>query len=52
MRHLDAISFIGYFIKLRLGVALGLYYTAEPLGLAWRWRKWRYIQRVRRGRRL
>jgi hypothetical protein len=44
MRHLDAVPFLGYFIKLRLRVALGMHYTAAPLGLTWRWHHYRAIK--------
>src|SRR5262245_59411505 len=50
MRHLDVIPFISYFIGLRLRVAFGMHYTADPLSVIWRWHHWRAIREHQRYR--
>jgi len=40
----NAISFILYFVKLRISVSLGQYYTANPIDISWRWRLWNRLQ--------
>ena len=50
VRHLEVIPFLFHFIRLRLSVAIGLFYTAEPLGISWRWRQWRYVRKVQDAR--
>ena len=35
-----SLSFIPYYLKLRLGVLTGRRRTPRPLGLGWRWRDW------------
>lgn len=47
---IEVADFITYFIGLRLSVALGQHYTAEPLDVRWRWRH-RRRQRQLAGRR-
>jgi hypothetical protein len=43
-RQRDAISFIFYFLRLRLNIVLGQYYTANPIDIRWRWRHWQRIK--------
>jgi hypothetical protein len=46
----DAVSFLIYFLRLRLNIALGQYYTANPVDIKWRWRHWRQIKVIEQGR--
>lgn len=46
MRTLEAISFLWYFVRLRLNVALGQYYTANPIDIRWRWRYYQHLQQI------
>lgn len=50
---LDVAEFSAKYVKLRVAVALGQYYTAEPLSISWRWRHWRHprLQPVRQNQR-
>ncbi|HEX8738053.1 MAG TPA: hypothetical protein VF721_22155 [Pyrinomonadaceae bacterium] len=36
------ISFLSYYLKLRLRVSLGFHITANPVDLKWRWKYWKY----------
>ena len=50
-QKLDALLFLLYFLRLRMNIILGQYYTANPVDIRWRWRYWhrqREIQ-LRRG---
>lgn len=42
------LSFLEYYIRLRVGVLLGRRTTARPLGLCYRWRQWQYMQHQKR----
>ena len=42
------ISFTIYYIKLRVGVFLGLHLTANPIDLRWRWHYWNHAARHRK----
>ena len=42
------LSFLEYYIRLRVEVLLGLRTTARPLGLSYRWRCWTYAQHLKR----
>lgn len=48
--YMKVISFLHYYIKLRLNVLLGVHQTVNPLGLRWRWREWSYNYKSRRRR--
>jgi len=45
---MNVLSFLNYYIRLRVGIAFGSRYTAEPLGIRWRWKQWNHIQKIRR----
>jgi hypothetical protein len=47
-RAMNVISFALYYIRLRTSIAFGFHYTAEPLGIRWRWHQWNHIRKVRR----
>jgi hypothetical protein len=46
----DAVSFLIYFLRLRLSIALGQYYTANPVSFKWRWRHWQQIKAIEHAR--
>lgn len=45
---LAPIAFALHYVTLRVSVACGLYYTASPLDIRWRWRQWKHIREMRR----
>jgi hypothetical protein len=47
MRRLDVVPFLFHFIGLRVSVAMGRYYTADPLNFRWRLQQWRHIRKMR-----
>lgn len=47
MRYLKPVNFLAYYLRLRLAVMLGMHRTANPTGIAWRWRHWDAIRRER-----
>jgi hypothetical protein len=40
------LSFLRYYIRLRVAVLLGRHQTSRPLGLRYRWRQWQYTQHM------
>ena len=46
----DAVSFLIYFLRLRLNIVLGQDYTANPVDIKWRWRHWQQIKIIEQGR--
>jgi hypothetical protein len=40
----DLVAFFFYFLRLRLSIILGQYYTANPVDIKWRWRHWQQIK--------
>jgi len=40
----DLISFINYFVRLRINAALGNYHTGNPINLSWRWKHWKHTR--------
>lgn len=42
------LSFLLYYVRLRVEVLLGFHKTAHPLGLRYRWRQWQYTQHLKR----
>jgi hypothetical protein len=47
---MKVISFSLYYCKLQVGILLGLYKTAYPLSLNWRWNHWQNKYHSRRDR--
>lgn len=45
---MKVILFVSDYLKLLLGVLLGVRKTANPLGLKWRWKDWKYNYQSRR----
>ena len=43
-RQRDAVAFFLYFVRLRLNLILGQYYTANPVDIRWRWHHWQRIK--------
>jgi hypothetical protein len=41
------LSFLMYYVRLRVEVLLGHHRTSRPLGLRYRWRQWQYTQHLR-----
>ena len=41
------LSFLLYYVRLRVDVLLGRHQTSRPLGLRYRWRQWQYMQHMR-----
>jgi len=39
---MKVVSFLFYYSKLPVGVALGVHKTANPLGIKWRWNFWQH----------
>jgi len=42
------LSFLLYYVRLRIDVLLGRHQTSRPLGPRYRWRQWQYTQHLRR----
>ncbi len=42
------LSFLLYYVRLRVKVQLGRHKTSRPLGLRYRWRQWQYTQHLKR----
>ena len=42
------LSFLLYYVRLRVEVMLGRHRTSRSLGLRYRWRQWRYTQHLKR----
>lgn len=51
MQIIEKIKFLLYYGKLRLTVSLGIYKTANPVDIKWRWKHWENIKQSRRKRR-
>ena len=43
-RQRDVFAFLFYFVRLRLNLIFGQYYTANPVDIKWRWRHWQRIK--------
>ena len=41
------LSFLLYYVRLRVEVLLGRHQTSRPLGLRYRWRLWHYMQHLK-----
>ena len=41
------LSFLLYYVRLRVEVVLGRHRTSRPLGLRYRWRQWQYTQHLK-----
>ena len=41
------LSFLWYYVRLRVNVLLGRHQTSRPLGLRYRWRQWQYTQHLK-----
>ena len=41
------LSFLLYYVRLRVDVLLGRHQTTRSLGLRYRWRQWQYTQHLR-----
>jgi hypothetical protein len=41
------LSFLLYYVRLRVDVLLGRHQTTRPLGLRYRWRQWQYTRHLR-----
>lgn len=46
-RYGDGLAFMLYFVRLRVFIILGEYYTANPTDIRWRWRHWQQIKLVK-----
>lgn len=45
MQPSEVLSFMRYYVKLRLKVLLGLHQTTHSLGIKYRWRNWQHQHR-------
>jgi hypothetical protein len=41
------LSFLWYYVWLRVNVLFGRHKTSHPLGLRYRWRQWQYTQHLK-----
>ena len=41
------LSFLRYYVRLRVNALLGRHTTSRPLGLRYRWRQWQYTQHLK-----
>jgi hypothetical protein len=41
------LSFLRYYVRLRVNVLLGRHNTSRPLGLRYRWQQWQYTQHLK-----